>query len=111
MVETAVIIPLLILGVLIGSILRNTNVKINKRVIFFGSFFSGVGNVIYTAVLSFFQNKVASGSISSPSIAFQTNSSELLSSLLFSFLVGIFIILIVFALAALTLKIRGRTIF
>jgi len=104
MVETSVIIPLVVLGVLIGSILRNTNAKITKRFIILGSLFSGIGNVIYTTILSFFQSGVASSSIT-PQATYAFSSS-----LLLSFLIGFFIILIVFASTALTLKIRGKTI-
>ncbi|MEM3475815.1 MAG: hypothetical protein QXL69_00465 [Candidatus Bathyarchaeia archaeon] len=107
MVETSVIIPLLILGVLVGSILRNTNVKITKRIIILGSLLAGVGNVVYAAILSFLQNRVAS-SVPSPFMTFQSTLNE---SLLLSFFIGFFIILIVFASIVLTLRIRGRTVF
>jgi|GEM_PF-2269561 hypothetical protein len=110
MVETSIIIPLLILGVLIGSILRNANIKITKRFIVFGSLFSGIGNVIYTAILSFFQNRFTS-SVTPSSITSQTTLSEFSSSLILSFFIGFFIILIVFASIVLTLKIRRRTVF
>jgi len=89
MVEPSIIIPLLTLSFLTSSILRDTKVKIGWKFIILGSLLGGLGNFIYTAVLSFLQKGL-----------------NKLSILISSFLVGFFIILIVFAFTILFLKIR-----
>ncbi|MBO3754868.1 MAG: hypothetical protein FGF53_08365 [Candidatus Brockarchaeota archaeon] len=108
MAEIPVIIPLLLAGVLFGSILRATNARITGRLTFLGSLLSGFGNFLYTFVLNMVQKYSSENRAANMHTAF--NPSFSIITLLYAFLTGFLIVLIIFISAALTLKIRGRTV-
>ena len=70
-----------------------------------------MGNLVYAVALNLIQNKSATENVARPFASTQTilNNSSV-SFLVFCFIAGSLIVLIVFVSAALTLKIRGRTV-
>ncbi|MEM2965308.1 MAG: hypothetical protein QXE22_07670 [Candidatus Bathyarchaeia archaeon] len=110
MAEVPVIIPLLLAGVLFGSILRTTNARITGRFTFLGSILGGLGNLLYTFVLNMFQKSSSGNLPRAANIQTALNTSFSIITLLYAFLTGFLMVLIIFVSAALTLKIRGRTV-
>lgn len=115
------IVPLILVGVIIGSILRKTNVGISWKLLILGSLLGGLGNLANAGVLLFFQGQEARPTFSErPPTNFQLPSDLQLPGtiqrtlnpmayLATSFVVGAIMILVILIAAILTLRIRGRT--
>jgi len=115
------IVPLILAGIIIGSILRKTDIRISWKLLILGSLLGGLGNLAHAGVLFFFQGQQAEPSFSQgPPTDFQLPSNLQLPStsqttfnpisfLVTSFVVGAIMILIILVVAFLTLRIRGRT--
>ena len=110
MAEIPVIVPLLVAGALFGSILRATNARITGRFTFLGSLLGGLGNLLYMFILNMFQ-KPSSGNLPRAADMQTTlDPSFSIATMVYAFLTGFLMVLIIFVSAALTLKIRGRTV-
>jgi len=106
MADVPVVIPLLILGVLIGLVLRG-KARMGWRLATLGSLFGGLGNLAYGGALTLFQSRTAVESVSRPIAIRQATSIDSPPVFLaFCFLAGFLMVLLVFASAALTLRIR-----
>lgn len=109
MPDIPTIVPLLVAGIMIGSILRTTKTHVSWRFIIVGSLLGGLGNVAYAALLYLFQGQETRQAIprTFPSQMMPTQSLAFFAAL--SFITGTIIILLVFVAARLTIRIRGRT--
>lgn len=103
-----VLVPLVLAGILFGSILRTTKARITGRFTFSGSLLGGLGNLLYSFILNMFQKSSAWNLSGSAKEMFNSSFSTI--TLAYTFLAGFLTVLIVFASATLTLKIRGRTV-
>jgi hypothetical protein len=115
------IVPLILAGVIIGSILRKTDISISWKLLMLGSLLGGLGNLAHAGVLFFFQGQQARPAFSQrPPTDFQLPSNLQLpgtsqttfnpiSFLVTSFVVGAIMILVILIVAVLTLRLRGRT--
>jgi hypothetical protein len=115
------IVPLIVAGVIIGSILRKTDIRISWKLLILGSLLGGLGNLANAGLLFFFQGQQTRPSFSQgPPADFQIPSNLQLPStiettfnpisfLVTSFVVGAIMILIILIVAVLTLRLRGRT--
>lgn len=106
MADIPVVIPLLILGVLIGLILRG-KARMSWKFVALGSLLGGLGNLAYGGALTLIQGGAAVEGVSRPMAIRQapsTNSTPFF--LVFCFLTGLLMVLLVFASAALTLRVR-----
>jgi hypothetical protein len=115
------IVPLIVAGVIIGSILRKTDIRISWKLLILGSLLGGLGNFANAGLLFFFQGQQTRPSFSQrtptdfqipsnlqiPSTIQRTSNP--ISFLVTSFVVGAIMILIILIVAILTLRIRGRT--
>ena len=101
-----IIIPVIVLGILVGSVIKTGKKSISKKRLLVASLFSGGLNAAYSYLLEmitprptlptgFTANRVVSASVG---LGFYTAS----------FLTGFILILAVFAIAAVYLRIRGR---
>ena len=102
MPEFPVIIPLVLTGILIGYIIRTTNVHIGRRLIVLGSLLGGVGNVVNAAILFLFQNQTAVET-GVRTFARQATLSPVLF-LILSFVVGVLTVLLVLVPATIVQK-------
>ncbi len=116
MPEVPSIVPLILAGILVGSILRSTRAHISWRFMIVGSLLGGLGNVANAAALLFFQNPETRQPIPSSlrtSQLIPTQTTFFLtpfSFLILSFIVGAIMVLLVFIVAVVTLRIRGRVV-
>jgi hypothetical protein len=110
MAEVPVIVPLLLAGVLFGSILRATNARVTGKFTFIGSLLGGLGNLLYMFVLNMFQKSPSGNLPSATNLQTALNPSFSIFTMVYAFLTGFLMVLIIFVSAALTLKIRGRTV-
>jgi len=116
MPEVPSIVPLILAGILIGSILRTTRAHMSWRFIIVGSLLGGLGNVANAAALLFFQNPETRQSIPSSLPNSQLIRTQTIFSLtpfsflILSFIVGVLMVLLVFVAAVVTLRIRGRVV-
>jgi prolipoprotein diacylglyceryltransferase len=117
--ELPMILPLLFTGVLVGSLLRKTNVGISRKTILLGSLFGGLGNLVHAAVLTMFMGQGTNpptstafpGQMTRPTFAAASATSStfnLPTFLTTSFIIGLLVVLVVLAMAALTVRLRGR---
>ncbi len=97
-----IIVPLVLTGILIGYILRTTNVHIGRRLMALGSLLGGVGNVVNAAILFLFQNQTAVATDIRP-YARQATLSPVLF-LVLSFVVGVLTVLLVLVPATIVQK-------
>ena len=105
MPENPIIVPLLITGVLIGYILRTKEARIGWRFTALGSLLGGLGNAVYAAALYLLPSQTTTETNIPSFVSRQTTLSQppFLTtpsqtpalSLVFSFIVGIFIVLLV----------------
>ncbi len=115
------IAPLLITGVMIGSILRTTKAHVSWRFIIMGSLLGGLGNVANAVLLYLSQGQQTRPAmpqaisetipqVTPPAFAGgqMISAQSLASFVALSFIVGAFMILLVFVAARLTVRIRGR---
>jgi hypothetical protein len=116
------IVPLILAGVIIGSILRKTDISISWKLLILGSLLGGLGNLAHAGVLFFFQGQEARPTFSQrPPTDFQLPSNlqftlraslttfNPISFLVTSFVTGAIMILVILIVAVLTLRLRGRT--
>lgn len=115
------IVPLIVAGVIIGSILRKTDIRISWKLLILGSLLGGLGNLANAGLLFYFQGQQARPSFSQRAPTdFQIPSNIQLpgtiqrtlnpiSFLGTSFVVGAIMILIILIVTVLTLRLRGRT--
>jgi len=104
--EIPTIVPLLLTGILIGSILRKTQESIGWRLILSGSLLGGLGNLAHAAVLPIFQSPEVRQNVVRPPVGgLMADSSVFLIS---SFVTGAIMVLLILVTAALTLRLRGR---
>ena len=116
--ELPTILPLLFTGVLVGSLLRKTNVGISRKTLLLGSLLGGLGNLIHAAALGMLLGQETSPSIPTtfpaqvtrPTIGAASTSStfNLVTFLTTSFVLGLLMVLVVLVTAALTMRLRGR---
>jgi len=99
MLQLPIIVPIIIVGFLIGDILRKSETRIGWKRLIFGSLVGGIGNILYAFAFISFKG----GDFN------QIEASEKTSFLISSFLIGFLIVLIVFVTAIITIKILGRT--
>jgi|YelNatPaOPRAMG01_1025707.scaffolds.fasta_scaffold88333_2 hypothetical protein len=110
MAEIPIIVPLLLAGILFGSILRTTKARITGRFTFLGSLLGGFGNLLYSLILSMLRKSPSENLPRAVNVQAAPAPSSLIVTLIYAFLTGFLIVLTVFVSAALTLKIRGRTV-
>jgi hypothetical protein len=117
------IAPLLITGVMIGSILRTTKAHVSWRFIIMGSLLGGLGNVANAVLLYLSQGQQTRPAmpqaipetipqVTPPAFAGgqMISAQSLASFVALSFIVGAFMILLVFVSARLFMRVRGRKI-
>lgn len=104
-------VPLLLTGILFGSILRTTKVHISWRFMVSGSLLGGLGNVVHAAALYLFQGQQTRQAIPSTFASSQIMPTQTpIYFLVLSFIIGAFMILLVLIAASLTIRIRGRKV-
>ncbi|MEM2226887.1 MAG: hypothetical protein QXW19_01855 [Candidatus Bathyarchaeia archaeon] len=110
MADAPVLIPLLVLGALIGFLLRGTGAKIGWRFVALGSILGGLGNLAHGAVLMLTRGRMAAESVTRiPAIRQVVAIDPPPLFLALCFLTGSLMVLFVFASAILMLRIwRGR---
>ena len=103
-----VIVPLLVVGILFGYVLKTKKSNIGRRLMAIGCLLGGVGNVINGAVLYLFQSQTATGPNfppgggDMPPFARQAVSTQTpFSFLLLCFVAGVLIVLLVLVPATL----------
>jgi len=120
MPEIPTIVPLILTGILVGSVLRKTNVSISRKLLVLGSFFGGLGNSANAAALSFLGpttgQSVPPGltniqTITPPVVSGQVMSTQTpFTFIVLSFITGALMVLLVLITVSLTLRIRGRVV-
>jgi predicted neutral ceramidase superfamily lipid hydrolase len=116
------IVPLLITGIMIGLVLRTTKADVSWKFIIVGSLLGGLGNVANAVLLYLFQGpgttqttpqgipQAVPQATPRAFAASQIAAQSLTSFLVISFIIGALMILLVFVVARLTMRTRGRKI-
>jgi len=118
--EIPIIIPLIVVGIMVGNLIRKERPNFGWRGVAAGSVIGGLGNLAHSALLYYIQGQNAgqSGtrqyltgqSMISPSPLTVQASTGPVTLLVGSFLVGTFTVMLVFLVAYLTIKMRGKEI-
>ncbi|MEM3506609.1 MAG: hypothetical protein QW589_05710 [Candidatus Bathyarchaeia archaeon] len=98
MSQSPIIVAILVVGFIIGDLLRKTEIKIGWKRLVGGSLAGGIGNAIYATAFILLKGE---------SIKAKT---ENLSFLISSFIVGFLIVFIIFIIAKITIRILGEVV-
>ncbi|MEM2107531.1 MAG: hypothetical protein QXV46_06945 [Candidatus Bathyarchaeia archaeon] len=118
--EIPIIIPLILVGVMVGNLIRKERPKFGWRGLVSGSVIGGLGNLAHASLLYYMQGQDAGQSgtrqyltgqppTAPPTLTAQASAGPI-SLLVGSFLAGAFTVMLVFLVAYLTVKMRGREI-
>ncbi|MGQ9542497.1 MAG: hypothetical protein ACUVTM_00195 [Candidatus Bathyarchaeia archaeon] len=105
--EIPIIIPLILTGVMVGNLLRKGKPNMGWRFLIIGSITGGLGNLAHATLLYSMQGREVNPPVVQQYMAIQATSGPT-HLLVGSFIVGTVTVMLVFAVAYLTVKIRGR---
>ncbi|MBS7629709.1 hypothetical protein KEJ23_07095 [Candidatus Bathyarchaeota archaeon] len=118
--EIPIIIPLILIGIVVGNLIRKERPNVGWRGLGAWSVIGGLGNLAHAALLYYMQGQdagqsgarqyFAGQSPTAPSPLTVQASTGPIPLLIGSFLAGAFTVMLVFLVAHLTLKMRGREI-
>ncbi|MEM3060825.1 MAG: hypothetical protein QW265_00255 [Candidatus Bathyarchaeia archaeon] len=108
--QSPIIIAIVVAGILIGDLLRRTDVRIGWRRSILGSLVGGIGNAIYATALVLLGGGTIGQTKSLSAERLGPLPEEIISFLVSSFIAGALIILLMFLVATITIRILGRTV-
>ena len=106
MPQVPIIIPLIVLGILFGSLIKAGKKSIPKRRLLIASVVSGALNTAQTYLLTLITPRTTLTTGSTANRAAQSTLG--LAFFIESFLTGFLLVLVVIAIAAIYLRVRGR---